>query len=214
MQYTAVIVGSTGLVGSKLLQQLSVHPDFSHVTALSRREMPSMPKVRNQVVDFANLEECKKHLKADFMFSCLGTTKKEAGTFENQWKIDNTLNYDLAKIAKDNGVKGYILCSSQGANPNSWIGYAKMKGKLDSDVIALAFEKVKIVRPGIIIGDRPRIRFLENVIQGLSIRIPLKWVVPAIRAEDIATAMIKLALDEKNTDIIVANEGLKALAGV
>lgn len=100
--------------------------------------------------------------------SGLGTTKKDAGGLENQRKIDYQLNFDLAKAAKDAGVKTYVLISSTGADSKSWFPYTQMKGQLEDDVIALGFERTVISRPGLIVGDRESKRLGEEQIQWIA----------------------------------------------
>lgn len=94
----------------------------------------------------------------DVLISGLGTTRGAAGGFANQRKIDYDLNLSLAQAAAKAGVKHYVLISSSGANPNSWLAYPRMKGELEVAVSALPFEKVVILRPGLIVGAREESR--------------------------------------------------------
>lgn len=105
---------------------------------------------------------------ADIFFSGLGTTRGAAGGFDNQRKIDYDLNLEVAKAAKDAGIKVYVLISSGGANPNSAFGYPKMKGELEEAVKALDFEKTVILRPGLIVGERDHARAVETALQGVA----------------------------------------------
>lgn len=107
----------------------------------------------------------------ELLISGLGTTRAAAGGFENQRKIDYDLNLELAKAAKEKGTKYYVLISSQGANSGSMMGYPKMlvlppyteypvaknfgrKGELEDAVKEIGFEKVVIIRPGLLVGAR------------------------------------------------------------
>lgn len=68
--------------------------------------------------------------------------------------IDYTLNYDIAKAAKEAGVETYAIISSTGATNGSIFPYVHMKGKLEDDVKALGFKRTIIVRPGMLVGER------------------------------------------------------------
>lgn len=95
--------------------------------------------------------------------SALGTTRANAGGFENQKKIDYDFNLELAKAAKAAGTKMYVLISTHGANSSSYLGYPKMKGELEDAVRALDFDHTVIVRPGMIVGERNETRAAEAV---------------------------------------------------
>ena len=44
----------------------------------------------------------------------MGTNRKQAGSKEAQWTVDYTYQYEMARIAAQNGVKKYGLVSSLG----------------------------------------------------------------------------------------------------
>lgn len=101
-------------------------------------------------------------------FSGLGTTMKQAGSFEAQYKIDYDLNIELARAAKEAGVETYVLISSNSANSQSSFAYIKMKGKLEDDVTALGFKHTVFVRPGLILGAREDKRPAEFALQSVA----------------------------------------------
>jgi len=84
----------------------------------------------------------------------LGTTRGQAGSVEKQRVIDYDLNLALAKAAQKAGVKVYVLVSTGMANSQSRAPYLKMKGELEDAVCKLDFDKVVIMRPGLLVGDR------------------------------------------------------------
>jgi len=106
--------------------------------------------------------------KPSILFSALGTTKAQAGSFENQRKIDYDLNLALAKSAKEAGVDTYVLISSAGSSSASRIPYSKMKGELEDAVKALGFKHTVIFRPGLLIGEREDSRALEFGLQSVA----------------------------------------------
>ncbi|KAF2998602.1 Protein fmp52, mitochondrial [Curvularia kusanoi] len=156
---TAALAGSTGQVGSNILSQLLTHPSFSSVYAYTRRELPN-PTAATKLHPLSSTDTStwasmfpRSPAPAVF-FSGLGTTMKQAGSFEAQYKIDYDLNLELAKAAKDAGVETYVLISSSNASSQSRFAYVQMKGKLEDDVAALGFKHTVFVQPGLIIGER------------------------------------------------------------
>jgi uncharacterized protein YbjT (DUF2867 family) len=96
----------------------------------------------------------------------LGTTKAKAGGLENQRKIDFDLNLLLAKVAKDAGVKTYVLISG-GLGGNGGIdssnAFVRLKAEIEIAVKELDFDHTVIVKPGLIVGDRAESRPIEAV---------------------------------------------------
>lgn len=67
----------------------------------------------------------------------------------------------MARAAHEAGTKVYVLISSQGANKTSSIPYSRMKGEIEEDIKTLGFERMVILRPGLIAGTREESRPLE-----------------------------------------------------
>ena len=110
MMKTAIVLGATGLVGRNLVEQLSKHAQISQVIAVTRRPVEyQSAKVVNQVVDFEKLHEYESIFKADFLFSCLGTTVKQAGSIAAQRVVDMDYQLQVAKMAAKNKVGHYLL---------------------------------------------------------------------------------------------------------
>ena len=86
-------------------------------------------------------------MKGDVLFSCLGTTRKDAGSKAAQWKVDYDYQYSFAKAARENGVECYVLVSAMNASSNSGFFYSRMKGELDDDVTKLGFPRLLIFKP-------------------------------------------------------------------
>lgn len=102
------------------------------------------------------------------LFSALGTTRGQAGSFEAQRKIDFDLNLALAKTARESGTLVYVLISSGGASKSSAFPYMKMKGELEEAVAGLGFPHCVILRPGLLLGKRTETRAPEAVFRSLA----------------------------------------------
>ncbi|WPG98567.1 Hypothetical protein R9X50_00135900 [Acrodontium crateriforme] len=162
---TVALAGSTGLVGSHILDTLSKYAGVQEIYAFARKDLPEHTKLKPLISSDSASWAAKYPNGAPLFISALGTTRANAGGFENQRKIDYDLNLALAKAAKDAGAKAYVLVSSSGANSASMSGYMKMKGELEDAVKALDFDHTVIMRPGLIVGDRNEMRSAEFVMR-------------------------------------------------
>ncbi|KAH8791895.1 hypothetical protein BGZ57DRAFT_555885 [Hyaloscypha finlandica] len=169
---SVALVGATGLVGSQILSTLLSHASITSVHSLSRRQ-PTNTSPKLQPLLSTETSQWSTQLSSitpqpSIFFSALGTTRGAAGSFEAQRKIDYDLNLALAQAAKASGVKVYVLISTGGANPNSMMGYPKMKGELEEAIKALDFEHTIILRPGLLVGERQESRPAEFVVRQIA----------------------------------------------
>jgi len=160
----AIIIGATGATGQEIVSQLLEDESIDSVPLFVRKE-PNIThsKLKTYVIDFSKLEEYKELIKGDVLFSCLGTTLRDAGSKEKQYLVDYTYQYEFAKIASDNGVPIYSLISSTGANENSPFFYPKIKGKLEEAVKKLPFKIIQIFQPPTLIRQKNLIRLGEKI---------------------------------------------------
>ena len=193
----AVVIGSTGLVGSELVSQLLENSDYSEVISLVRRHSGvTHPKLSEHVIDFDKPHLWKNLVKGNVLFSAMGTTIKTAKTKDNQFKVDFTYQYETAKIAAENGVPVYVLISSVGANSNSLSFYVNMKGKLEDSVRKLPFETIQILQPGQLDGNRKEIRIAEKMALKVMYALNKLGVLHKyrpIKGFEVAEAMISVA---------------------
>ena len=201
---TALVAGSTGLIGSQLLELLLAESSYTKVIALSRKPLSiSHSKLENIVVEANDL---KKHheLKADDVFCCLGTTIKQAKTKEAFSKVDFDYPLKLANILKANGASQYHLISALGADRSSSIFYNQVKGKVEEAIGAVGFDSFHIFRPSLLIGPRKESRAGEDAAKVFykifSFLIPIKY--KGIESIKVARAMISFAKENKHGKFI------------
>jgi hypothetical protein len=149
--------------------------------------------------------------------SAFGTTKAAAGGYENQHKIEHGLNVELAKAAREAGTKVYVLVSASGANKDSNIAYNRLKGEIEEDIKALGFERMVILRPGLIAGTRDEsrpleagIRFLANWAGKLHSSLKDGW---AQEASVIGNAAVVVGLKALEGDVPAGSEKVWTLFG-
>lgn len=161
---SAIILGATGSCGKELVYSLIKNPNFDRVTIFTRNELKIRNrKLVNHSIDFSKLQEYKKLIVGDILFSALGTTLKEAGSKSNQYEVDFTYQYEFAKMASQNGVSSYSLISSAGANEKSLFFYPRIKGELEIAVTNLSFDIIRIFQPPLLIRQPDLIRPAELI---------------------------------------------------
>lgn len=145
----AIVIGGTGATGNQVVKQLLKDSRFETVVVLTRRSyFNPHPRLTEIVIDFDNLANYRDDIHGDVAFSLLGTTLKDAGSKEAQWRVDHDYQLEFARIANENGIESYVLMSAIGADPNSSFFYNKMKGTLEHDLRKLKFPQLVILQPG------------------------------------------------------------------
>ncbi|MBS1487197.1 MAG: oxidoreductase [Bacteroidetes bacterium] len=199
MEKTALLAGSTGLVGAQLLELLLGDERYTKVIAISRTPLSlSNSKLENVVCELHQLASYAEKFSADDVFCCLGTTIKKAKTKEAFRAVDYEAPLQLAQIAHQQGAQKFILVSALGANKNSSVFYNRVKGEVEEAVSAVGFKSCHIVRPSLLLGSRVEQRSGED-----AAKIFFKlfgWAVPnkyrAIESIRVARAMVAMAQQE------------------
>ena len=190
---TALLAGSTGLIGNQLLTLLLEDNQYIAVKAISRNALSLRhPKLENLVLDFNRLSEQYERLKADHVFCCLGTTMHKAGSKEAFRKVDFDYPLELAKITRNLGANQFLLITALGADKNSGIFYNRVKGEIEEAIAKIGFTSFHIFRPSLLLGPREERRGGEGKIKAVY-RL-LGWAIPqkykAIESVNVARAMV------------------------
>jgi uncharacterized protein YbjT (DUF2867 family) len=158
---TAIVLGSTGLIGSTLVKLLLSSPQYGSVIVLNRRSSGLMhPKLLERIIDF-NAPDFNG-LFGDDLYCALGTTIGKAGSQAAQHKIDCEYPSMIATALKHQGVRRMLLVSSVGADDKASTFYLRTKGLLEKNVIKLRFEQTVIARPSFLLGRRGEFRLGEE----------------------------------------------------
>lgn len=214
-QFTAVLIGSTGLVGSELLRQLMQDADFHKVRILVRRPVAdSHPKLDVRVINFSDTSQFKEAIgSGDIIYSCVGTTnKKVRGDKAAYRKVDFDIPVNAATFAKEAGFEKFVMISSVGANAKSNNFYLRLKGEVEAAIEKIAIPSIAIFRPGFLIGKRKESRLGENLMKIVSRVFSFVFTGPlkkykSVTATNLAAAMISVSKkDWKGVRIIEGGE--------
>ena len=167
MSSTSLIVGSTGLIGKKLIFELA--KKNSEVIAITRRSISNLPEnVGLLDINFDDFLKNESLPSCDHIYICLGTTIKKAGSQSEFKKVDFDYCISFARKAREAGATKISLVSSVGANPYTKNFYLKTKGEVEEEIKKIDFQVINIFRPSLLLGRRDESRFLEKIGQNLS----------------------------------------------
>ena len=188
---TLLLAGGTGLVGRSLLE-LAKSRQIT-ITTVGRRITGD---VENElVVDFAAMPTLPS---SDIAICTLGTTMADAGSKSAFKAIDFDAVMAFARAAKQSGVRHFLVVTAVGADIESRAFYSRVKGAVEIELTTIGFDRLDIVRPGLLLGKRQSRRLIEQVLQGLSPAIALitrgPWArYASISAEQVAGALLALS---------------------
>lgn len=210
---SAIVVGSTGLVGKHLIHTLINSNTFDRVIALVRSPcFKDYKKIEEIVLDFNKEDPFEGLKKADHVFCCLGSTIRKAGSKKEFRFVDFDLPALFAKWAEQNNCDTFSLVSSIGADSSSKIFYNKTKGEIEEEIINRNFLKIQIFRPSLILGKRNEFRPGELLGKGIftllsPLMIGTLKKYKAIHARDIAQGMVgHLFKDQYGVKVIESDE--------
>ena len=209
---TALIFGSSGLVGKNLLNQIINNSNYSKVKIFVRSSLEiSDQKVEIINTDFKDLQKIKNLIIGDDCFFCIGTTKKNSPDKNEYRRVELDLPKKIAQISKSNDIKSFIYVSSGFADPKNSGDYLKFKGLVEEEIKSLNFEKIGILRPSFLLGNRKEKRvgekigiFIFKLLSPLFFG-PIKKMKP-IHSEKVARSMIIIANSDLDKTVFESNE--------
>lgn len=156
------LIGGSGMVGRAFLTVAGHAPDIE-VTALvrNRPQLSVASSVRFAVEPVGVWPRTIEGLGADVIISTLGTTRKAAGSADAFKAVDHDLVLSAARAAKAGGASHMIVVSSVGADAGSSKLYLRTKGELERDLADVGFDRIDVLRPGLLTGRRAESRPLE-----------------------------------------------------
>jgi uncharacterized protein YbjT (DUF2867 family) len=217
MAKRVLLIGGTGLVGRLLAKALL--DSGLRVDAITRRASGrGHSQWHEQVGPAAQWADVARRTGGDVAISALGTTMRAAGSQAAFRAVDFDLVLDFGRAARESEASHMILVSSVGADPSSRNFYLRLKGELERALEGLGFDRLDIIRPGLLRGERggdrrggERLGILISPLVNLLLRGRLARF-SAIDARIVAAAMARLVDEESPGTFIHHNSDLYRIA--
>ncbi len=213
-----LIVGATGLIGGLLTRQLVGQGRDKSLHLLLRRpyrEDVGKAKVHVQLQE--NWPATIAKIKPDIVISCLGSTMKKAGSKEEFAAVDRDLVGAVAAAAKVAGARQFIAISSTMADSSASSFYLKTKGEAEDLMRAQNFDRLDIIRPGLLRGERAndnrlgeRLAIAASPVMDMLLHGKLRRF-RSILASDVAEAILELTGNKAPGAFIHENDDVWAL---
>ena len=209
---TALVFGSSGLVGAQLVNLLIQSNDYSKIKLFVRSATTfQSSKIEVIQIDFINLDSHRGSIIGDDCFYCIGTTRKNSPNKLDYERVELGIPKELAKICKTNSINSFVFISSGYANPKHSGDYLRFKGLVEEELKSLNFLKLGIMRPSFLLGERSEKRVGEKIgifiFQLLSPLFlgPLKKMKP-IYANTVAKAMLNIPKENSGKVVFESDE--------
>ena len=219
-QKRLVIVGATGMVGGYALRYALENPAVSCVTSIGRRNLcishPNLKEILHP--DFADCSSLAGALSdQDAAVYCLGAyTGTVTDTELRRITVDYTVEFARVLRGSSPGA-AFSFLSGNGADPTgqSRMAFARYKGEAENALLAAGFPHVYIFRPAYIYPVEPRkepnlsYRLLRAIYPFFRVVFPNQ----VIRADDLAQAMIDVAISERgrSRSLVLENRDIRAM---
>jgi len=159
-------------------------------------------KLEEHFCDLLQIEQAEQWFAVDEVYCCIGTTAAKTPDKDLYRRIDFGIPVAAARLCKQAGVGTLLVISAMGADSKSPVFYNRTKGEMEDAVRAVGVERLYILRPSLIGGERKEPRTGESIARSV-----LQLVEPlmigglrkyrAIEPQTIAGAMLWLA----NSDV-------------
>ena len=210
----ALVIGATGATGAALLPLLLNNPKLEEVHCYGRRPGPLVhEKLHWHLLDFERPAP-PQPVAGQILFSCFGTTHKDAGGKAGQWRLDYEFVLNFARAARPR-VERMVLVSAAGANGSSPFFYPRLKGQLEQALAGLEFRQLLIFRPPLLLRpgrERKGEVAAARVIKLLNKMALLKSMAP-LAAPQLAKAMVLATATEAAPLKIYEPADIRALLG-
>ena len=213
MAQRIVLIGATGLVGGLSVERLAAGGHEVH--ALVRR---ASGRPNEKIAPPGAWPALVRELEGDLAVCAIGSTMRKAGSQAAFRAVDFDIAVDFALAAREAGIGHMIAISSVGANLRSSNFYLRTKGEMESALEALGFERLDLLRPGLLRGDRgperrlgERLGILASPLVNLVLRGSLDRYA-AIDAALVAAAVARLAKGGSPGCFVHHNREIRGLA--
>ena len=177
MKVKAILTGATGMVGEGVLHECLLHDDVEEVLVVGRRPCGvHHSKLKELLIpDFFDLTSIGDQLSGyNACFFCLGVSSvgmKQPEYYKLTYEL--TMNFAHTLVSRNHGMT-FCYISGRSTNENGKMMWARVKGKTETDLMKLNFQKVYNFRPGVMTPTKG----LKNT---LSLYKYLGWLLPVIK---------------------------------
>lgn len=195
---TALILGSSGLTGSYILDLLLQDDSYQSVITINRK--PSglhHPKLTEIISQFNAEKDLAPFTSIDTLFSCLGTTRKKTPDLQQYRSIEIDIPVRYARVALTKNLRQFHFISAVGVQPGSSNFYIRIKSEAEEALKSLPIPHLHIYQPSLLTGQRKEKRLLEKFAASLfpliNRLLPKKWMhYHSISAADLAYGMVHI----------------------
>ncbi|MCY1671801.1 NAD(P)H-binding protein [Novosphingobium sp. SL115] len=218
-QTRIVLVGATGLIGRAVMAEAVGLADI-HLVAVARREVPLPKGARMEMLlsDTSHWADAVAAGRPHCVVIALGTTIKAVDGDKQAFRaVDHDLVLETARAAKEAGARQLIVISSVGAQFASKNFYLSVKGEVEDKLAKLHFDRLDLIRPGLLRGHRegpprPAERIGMMFSPLLDLLLIGKWrKYRSARASDIARAIFALAGAKQRGRFVHEHDELRRL---
>jgi uncharacterized protein YbjT (DUF2867 family) len=213
-----MLIGATGLVGGLAIDRLLRRADIELEVLTRRPTGRSHPRLSERVAPAERWPTLAAGSEAQVAVSALGTTMRKAGSKAAFRAVDHGIVLDFARAARAACARHMICVTSVGADPGSASFYLRVKGEVEAQLAGLGFERLDLIRPGLLRGPRggdrrpgERIGILLSPLVNLALRGPFDRFA-AIDAAVVADAIAALVGAEPTGVFRHHNRDLRRLA--
>ncbi len=154
-----VMLGATGAVGTEVVSTFITMPELASLTLLGRREVEGISHdgLHQYKADIFDSASYIMHLQGhDTAICTLGVGEPSKVSREDFVRIDKLAVLDFATACRTAGVRHFQLLGSIGSDANSRSFFLRTKGELEEGLKALAFERLSIFQPSMILTPENR----------------------------------------------------------
>jgi uncharacterized protein YbjT (DUF2867 family) len=146
-----------------ILKEVLNDNEFTKVRIFVRKTTGIIDQKLKEIINpLKDIDSLSSEIQGDVLFNALGTTIKQAGSKEEQQRIDRDLPMAFARIASANGVKIMLNVSSIGASLHGGF-YLKTKAEMENGTEKSFPGSVFHFRSGLLVGKRKEFRIAEKI---------------------------------------------------
>jgi uncharacterized protein YbjT (DUF2867 family) len=151
---SVIVLGSSGAVGTQVVQSLMNSPQVAALTLLVRRPLDFQlsPRTTQVTTDVFNAKIYGPYVAGQQVAICtLGVGEPSKVSPEEFVRVDKMAVLEFAGECKRKGVRHFELLSAVTADASSASLYARTKGELENELRALKFERLSLFHPSMIL---------------------------------------------------------------